>query len=626
MKMNYLSDVDNNVSFVPDTSVIVNGEFLKYLKKKKQTINRIVLSRVVLAEIEHQANQARTTGVAALEELIALKDFASEQMIEIIIDGTRPTPNQIKFASSGELDAQIRELAYEHSAILVTADKVQAHIAEIEGLAVVFLKETTEKPRKRIDDYFTEQTMSVHLRERNLPLAKIGTPGNFHLQPIGDSFLEKEEIEELAKEIVERATRDPESFIESDMQGFSVVQLKNMRIIITRPPFSDAMEITAVRPILKRKIEDYKLDKKLLKRIETKSEGILIVGAPGAGKSTFATALAEFYADKGKIVKTFENPRDLQVDDRITQLSGFKGDISSTADLILLMRPDHTVYDELRKNIDFETYADLRLAGIGLIGVIHGTTAIDGVKRFIKRVDLGVIPSIIDTLIFIEDGEIRKVYTLSIKVKLPSGLKERDLSRPVVEVKDFHSHKLEYELYTFGEQIVVTPVKQTHSITEHIDISRKKIKRILKQYSGVYDFEYKITEPDSITLFVRDSDRAKIIGKSGKTIEKIESALNLNVDVRSYSEMSEWSDVEQKNSFDEEAEYVLNVYQSKNNIFLVFPDLCIGKDVDIMINGEVIVTLTVGKTAEIKLNSNSELGALFKEAYERGAVISALVR
>ncbi|MHA1864913.1 MAG: KH domain-containing protein, partial [Candidatus Heimdallarchaeaceae archaeon] len=221
---------------------------------------------------------------------------------------------------------------------------------------------------------------------------------------------------------------------------------------------------------------------------------------------------------------------------------------------------------------------------------------------------------------------IRKVYTLSIKVKLPSGLKERDLSRPVVEVKDFHSHKLEYELYTFGEQIVVTPVQQTHSINEHVAISRKKIKRILKQYSGVHDFEFKITDSNSITLFVRNSDRAKIIGKSGKTIEKIESALNLNVDVRSYSEMSELNDIDQNNSFNEEAEYVINVYQSKNTIFLVFPDLCVGKDVDIMINGEVIVTLTVGKTAEIKLNINSELGSLFKEAYERGAVISALVR
>ncbi|MHA1302286.1 MAG: PIN domain-containing protein [Candidatus Heimdallarchaeaceae archaeon] len=613
--------------FVPDTSVIINGQFLKYLEKQTKQIDAIVLSRVVLAEIEHQANQARAIGVAALEELKLLKDFAAEHMIDIIIDGIRPTPNQIRYAATGELDAQIRVLAEEYAAILVTSDKVQAEIGEVEGLAVIFLREAAEKIGKRIEDYFTEQIMSVHLREKNEPLAKAGVPGNFKLVEIGEELLTREELEAMAKDVVERAARDPESFIESDRQGSTVVQLKNCGIIITRPPFSDAMEITAARPIIKRTITDYKLDTKLLDRIEKKSEGLLIVGAPGVGKSTFATALAEFYADKGRIVKTFENPRDLQVDDRITQLSGFDGDVSSSADLILLMRPDHTVYDELRKTQDFETYADLRMSGIGLIGVIHGTTAIDGVKRFIKRVDLGVIPSIIDTIIFIEDGEISEVYTLEIQVKLPSGLKEKDLSRPVVEVRDFHTHRLEYEIYTFGEQIVVTPVRKSSPAPKLLQVSQKQIKRIMKQYTGVYNFEYSKSEPDTIIIYVSENDRPRVIGKGGKTIEKIESALGLNVDIRTFQDMIEPKEQEYSiYSTGEQAEFVLNLYQSKNNIHLVFPEICIGKDVDLLINGDVIVTLTVGKSAEIKLNVNSELGSLFKEAYERNAVVSALMK
>ncbi|MCX8176048.1 MAG: ATP/GTP-binding protein, partial [Candidatus Bathyarchaeota archaeon] len=80
-----------------------------------------------------------------------------------------------------------------------------------------------------------------------------------------------------------------------------------------RPPFSDGLEVTIVKPIVKLKLEDYKLSEKLTARLKEKAEGILIAGPPGSGKTTFASSLAEFYMSQGKIVKTLEAPRDLQV-------------------------------------------------------------------------------------------------------------------------------------------------------------------------------------------------------------------------------------------------------------------------------------------------------------------------
>ncbi len=602
------------IKYVPDTSTIINGQFLKYLSEQKD-IESIILSRVVIAEIENMANQAKTTGMAALEELQSMRDFCAKKGINIIIDGYRPTFQQIRGAPFGELDAQIREIAQENQAILITSDRVMAEIGKTEGLAVVFIRETTRSLGKKIEDYFDEQTMSIHLREENYPLAKKGTPGNFELTALQEeAILTRDYLEELAKDIVERATREKDSFIESDQHGTSVVQLKNSRIVIIRPPFSDAMEITAVKPILKLTLDKYNLDEQLLDRIEKKAEGILIAGPPGAGKSTFATAIAEFYADNDKIVKTFENPRDLQVDNRITQMSGFGGDISASADLVLLMRPDYVIYDELRKTRDFETYSDLRLAGIGLIGVVHATQAIDGIQRFIKRVDLGVIPSIVDTIIFIAYGNISKVYTLEIKVKLPTGMTERDLSRPLIEVKDFHTSKLEYEIYTFGEQIVVLPVlksdKRKTKGRQSINVTPSQIQKTLKKYS-IYDFDYSFEAPNTLTLFVAKKDKPRIIGREGKRIEEIERKLGLSIDVRTFDEK-------------EEAEFMIDVYPSKNKVNLVFPEICIGKDVTISINGESVTQLTVGKSGEISIAKNIEAGKLLLDAYNRGAFISAI--
>ena len=46
-----------------------------------------------------------------------------------------------------------------------------------------------------------------------------------------------------------------------------VIQYKNYRIIITKPPFSNKLEITIVKPIIKRNLQDYQMSERLRERI-----------------------------------------------------------------------------------------------------------------------------------------------------------------------------------------------------------------------------------------------------------------------------------------------------------------------------------------------------------------------
>ncbi|MFW9833115.1 MAG: ATPase, T2SS/T4P/T4SS family [Candidatus Thorarchaeota archaeon] len=311
--------------------------------------------------------------------------------------------------------------------------------------------------------FFDEHTMSVHLVENNPPRAKRGEPGNWELVELSDRLLTYEELNVLAEAIMETAENDTDSFIEIEEEGAAVVQLRNLRIAIARRPFADKMEISAIRPIVKLNLEDYDLSPKLMKRLESRAEGILVSGSPGSGKSTFAAALAEFYGRKGNVVKTLEQPRDLQVEDAIVQYSPLDGSMEKAADILLLVRPDFVIYDELRKNSDFQAYSDLRSAGVGMVGVVHAGSNIDALQRLLLggRVELGQVPSTVDTIIHIEDGGVGKVSALSLKVKLPTGMggNQRDLARPVVEVREFERGVLEYEMFTFGGEKVVLPVR-----------------------------------------------------------------------------------------------------------------------------------------------------------------------
>jgi ATPase len=226
-----------------------------------------------------------------------------------------------------------------------------------------------------------------------------------------------------------------------------------------------------------------------------------------------------------------------------------------------------------------------------------------------------VIPSIVDTIIFISEGGISKVYTLEITVTVPTGMTEKDLSRPVILVRDFHTSKTEYEIYTFGEQIVVSPVsKPSRSKAKSSRVSNvtpSNIEKVLSKYS-IYDYNFEFEPPNSLTLYVSNKDRPRVIGKDGRTIEEIERKLGLSITVSSFDEL-------------DEMEHVIEVYPIKNKVNMVFPQVCIGKDVIVTVNGTNLVQLTVGKSGEISVAKNSQVGKMLMQAYHKGATITALL-
>ena len=219
-----------------------------------------------------------------------------------------------------------------------------------------------------------------------------------------------------------------------------------------------------------------------MSRLAKQAEGILVSGAPGSGKSTFASGIANFYNRNGKIVKTFESPRDLQVDPGVTQYTRLDGSFENSADVLLLVRPDYTIFDEVRRREDFRIFSDLRLTGVGMVGVVHANTPLDAIQRFIGKIELGIIPSILDTVVFVKDGDITKVYELEFKVKVPSGMVEQDLARPVIEICDFESGELEYEIYTFGEENVIMPVSKKKQKDGMEVLAEKKIIDIMRRF------------------------------------------------------------------------------------------------------------------------------------------------
>jgi ATPase len=593
------------MDYVPDTSVIIDGRFTAFLAKHHGS--HVILAEALVAEIEHQANEGRSIGFAAIHQLKALRDLHDQEKIFLDFYGKRPNEWQIERAKSGEIDEMIRQCAADNNATLVTGDVVQKEIAEIKGISVKYI-EPPETKIRNIEEFFTPLTSSVHLKPDMNAVVKVGPPGSVKLEKLENSVT-RDELENLASNLVTRGQFEDESFVELDMHGATVIQIRNMRIVITRPPFSDDLEITAVRPIVKLSIKDYKIEDRLLQRIESGVHGILIAGSPGAGKSTFVQALAEFISGRGKIVKTMEKPRDLELIKEITQYSSLEGSMEKTGDILLLVRADYTVFDEMRVTSDFLVYADLRLAGVGMMGVVHATRAIDALQRFIGRVELGLIPQIIDTILYISAGRIDTVLTTEYVVKVPAGMNQEDLARPVIIVKDFYEQKAIYEIYSFGEQVVVVPVDAGED-EEAAKFNTDRIKEEISSFLGTRNVDVSMLGRKKALVKVSEDNIPRLIGRKGSTISELEKKLNVRLEVEPSS-----ATIQARNKAEIEI---------KNRVIHIFVDAP-NRNVKLYVDGILILQAKSSSKGVIRIKMISDTGQELYRAIKGGKVVEYML-
>ncbi len=581
--------------FVPDTSVIINGLFLSHLVSKNYSECEIILPQPVFDELQSQASRNSPEGFIGLEQITNIRILSNQKNYVFTTTGDHVTSDDVKFAKVGRIDSKIIDFAKEFQATLVTSDNLQNILATSKGVSSILLSPENLIQNPSFEKYFDSQTMSIHLKENEFPLAKRGFPGNFTLEKISEQKLTLENLKELVSDILDLC-KNQKILPDLTKNGATVIQYLDYRIVITFPPFSENYEVTIVHPIKKMSLIDYSLPEKLMDRFSQRAEGIVISGAPGSGKSTLASGLANFYNSQQKIVKTFESPRDLQVDSGITQYSKLDGSFDNSADILLLVRPDYVIFDEVRRKEDFRTFADLRLTGVGMVGVIHANAPIDAIQRFIGKIELGMIPSILDTVVFVQGGEIKNVYELELKVKVPSGMTESDLARPVIEIRNFYDQNLEYEIYTFGEENVLIPVnkKNKNSVQK---LAEDKISEFFKKFDSEAIVE--LLSENSVRVKVNSNVIPSIIGRGGSKINEIEKILKIHVDV---VERETDSELINSNSLS------FSFNESKTSFLIDVGRKYASQYAEIFVNGNLLSSERIGRKGQIKIPRRSQTG------------------
>ena len=622
---------------VPDTSVIIDGRITSLIRQGDCPDAEVIIPEAVVAELESQANQGREIGFSGLAELQRLDRMAGEGLCTVRFVGVRPSLDQVRLAAGGEIDAMIRAAAHEHDALFVTSDRVQSEVARAKGLQVQYLRpEIGEFSPLGIDQFFDEETLAVYLKEFVPPYAKRGTIRDARFVKIRDQPTSEHELIALAQECLERAKRDPHGFIEHESRGITVLQIGSMRIAIARCPFVDGMEITAVRPVVDVTLDDYAGTDGLTERLAGGRSGILIAGAPGVGKTTLAQNCATFLMENGVIVKTMEAPRDMQVPDLISQYTALDGRMEATAEMVMLLRPDFVVYDELRRTEDFRVFADMRLAGVGMIGVLHAENVHAALLRFLSRVDFGTLPRVVDTIVIVEEGEIAHIYDLEFGLRVPDSIPGTGSVTPVVTVVDAATGLAALEIFRHDGEIVIIPFsapvpeparsrvepaqERPPAVATEERGGGRQIERELQREIGRFTdgpVEVRMLSDTKAVVYIDDKDVPAAIGKGGKNVAAIVNRVGVGIDIRARSEAATPAPA---GAEEELGEGGIRIRTDRRNLAIIAPDQS-GRIVDVFAGKEYLFTATVNESGEIHLARNSTIAQEMLKRYTDGEAI-----
>ena len=239
-----------------------------------------------------------------------------------------------------------------------------------------------------------------------------------------------------------------------------------------------------------------------------------------------------------------------------------------------------------------------------MVGVVHANSPLDAIQRFIGKIELGIIPSILDTVVFVKDGKIEKVYDLELKVKVPSGMTESDLARPVIEIRDFEDNSLEHEIYTFGEENVIVPVSKKNTKVGIEKLAEDKIRDTFRKYDP--NAQVEILSPNRVKVMVHEQCIASIIGRNGSNINDIERFLNVHVDV--VAKDSEESSVSYSAS-----ELPFTFSESKTALLLTVNREYASRYVDVYASDHFVTSVRIGRKGQIKIPKRSDAGRSIME-------------
>lgn len=187
-------------------------------------------------------------------------------------------------------------------------------------------------------------------------------------------------------------------------------------------------------------------------------------------------------------------------------------------------------------------------------------------------------------------------------------MSEADLARPIVEIKDFYTKTPLYEIYTYGEQVVVMPLKARRRETS--PLKRLALSKLKEKLNSELDmpFELEVVSDSRVALYVKNDDIPSIIGKEGKNIKALENSIGFSIDVRPM----------EKSKSEKKGRIPVQVDFKEKHITINVEKKFARKNVKIFIEDDYLDEFSVPKSGKIKISNKNPLSEQIEDGIMDG--------
>jgi ATPase len=212
------------------------------------------------------------------------------------------------------------------------------------------------------------------------------------------------------------------------------------------------------------------------------------------------------------------------------------------------------------------------------------------------------------------------------EVKVPHGLVEEDLARPVIVIEDWDTGEPAYEIYTFNRQVVTVPLEGAEGdegAESGIErVAKQEIEREIRSVARGH-VEVELKGSNTAIVWVEDDDISYVIGKGGGRISQIEDRLGIDIDVRTFEDKPGGKSASAGGGGAGHAGEVVTPEVTNRHVVIPLGSHQ-GETVEVRADGEYLFTATVSRGGEIQVSRGSAIAEELEDAIDHGKTITVV--